>query len=498
MFGNQNKKRKIKRLQREKQRAKIKKGKAIAAEKKRLRKLQEQQRLENSDEESNVNNNNNNEDINLIINDGATATTANHTSNNEAIDILPNEKEIAKQNSGETMSRRKRKFLQKLEEKKAKKANRQALFESLSASKLSPAHSKLLVKSATLGQRETLRDTLRRDLYFERAGLKQDSLESTNNNDNNDDDNNNNNNAIGSSSSSNNSSSSSKNATKKMLRQEARKRRRERKKQEKREKMEELKRQDEENKLAMDVSSSDESIDEDEDINDHKEEDKNMNEKQKEEENSISSTELLQASSSSSSSLNAISTTTTDNTTNVEKIKKFTMPKPTAFFVPVKRDPQIQKERMLLPVCGMEQEIIEAIQENLFVILCGETGSGKTTQLPQFLYESGYGDKNSNNPGMIGVTQPRRVAAVTMASRIAKELNVKWGKGGTVAHQIRYDTRTVSENTKLKLMTDGVLLREIRSDFLLRKYSIIIIDEAHERGVYGSTNWSIISYRSIA
>ena len=483
MFGNQNKKRKIKRLQREKQRAKIKKGKAIAAEKKRLRKLQEQQRLENSDEESNVNNNNNNEDINLIINDGATATTANHTSNNEAIDILPNEKEIAKQNSGETMSRRKRKFLQKLEEKKAKKANRQALFESLSASKLSPAHSKLLVKSATLGQRETLRDTLRRDLYFERAGLKQDSLESTNNNDNNDDDDNNNNNAIGSSSSSNNSSSSSKNATKKMLRQEARKRRRERKKQEKREKMEELKRQDEENKLAMDVSSSDESIDEDEDINDHKEEDKNMNEKQKEEENSISSTELLQASSSSSSSLNAISTTTTDNTTNVEKIKKFTMPKPTAFFVPVKRDPQIQKERMLLPVCGMEQEIIEAIQENLFVILCGETGSGKTTQLPQFLYESGYGDKNSNNPGMIGVTQPRRVAAVTMASRIAKELNVKWGKGGTVAHQIRYDTRTVSENTKLKLMTDGVLLREIRSDFLLRKYSIIIIDEAHERGV---------------
>ena len=163
--------------------------------------------------------------------------------------------------------------------------------------------------------------------------------------------------------------------------------------------------------------------------------------------------------------------------------KKSVIPKQAAFFVPVQRDPKIQKERMLLPVCGMEQEIIEAIQENLFVILCGETGSGKTTQLPQFLYESGYGDKNSSNPGMIGVTQPRRVAAVTMASRIATELNVKWGKDGTVAHQIRYDTRTVGEKTKLKLMTDGVLLREIRSDFLIRKYSIIIIDEAHERGV---------------
>ena len=123
----------------------------------------------------------------------------------------------------------------------------------------------------------------------------------------------------------------------------------------------------------------------------------------------------------------------------------------------VKRDPKIQEERMLLPVCGMEQEIIEAINNNLFVILCGETGSGKTTQLPQFLYESGFGDKNSPNPGMIGVTQPRRVAAVTMASRIAKELSVKWGKDGTVAHQIRYDTKTVGDNTKLKLMTDGVL-----------------------------------------
>lgn len=82
------------------------------------------------------------------------------------------------------------------------------------------------------------------------------------------------------------------------------------------------------------------------------------------------------------------------------------------------------------------------------------------------------------NPGLIGVTQPRRVAAVSMANRVAHELNVK----DEVSHQIRYDT-TTSKKTRIKFMTDGVLLRELAADFLLTKYSVLIIDEAHERNL---------------
>jgi len=84
-----------------------------------------------------------------------------------------------------------------------------------------------------------------------------------------------------------------------------------------------------------------------------------------------------------------------------------------------------------------------------------------------------------DNPGMIGITQPRRVAAVSMASRVAHELSLT---SSHVSYQIRYDT-TVSPSTSIKFMTDGVLLRELATDFLLTKYSVIIIDEAHERSI---------------
>ncbi|KAI0304429.1 P-loop containing nucleoside triphosphate hydrolase protein [Multifurca ochricompacta] len=113
------------------------------------------------------------------------------------------------------------------------------------------------------------------------------------------------------------------------------------------------------------------------------------------------------------------------------------------------------------------------------VVICGETGSGKTTQVPQFLFEAGFGSPGSDNPGMIGITQPRRVAAMSMASRVAHELSLPTSR---VSYQIRYDA-TVSPSTSIKFMTDGVLLREIASDFLLSKYSILIIDEAHERSM---------------
>ncbi|XP_053480856.1 probable ATP-dependent RNA helicase DHX37 isoform X1 [Ictalurus furcatus] len=147
-----------------------------------------------------------------------------------------------------------------------------------------------------------------------------------------------------------------------------------------------------------------------------------------------------------------------------------------AVFIPVDRLPEIQEARLKLPVLAEEQVIMEAVKENDCVVLCGETGSGKTTQVPQFLYEAGYASAG----GMIGVTEPRRVAAVSMSHRVANEMNLSTG---VVSYQIRYEGN-VTKDTKIKFMTDGVLLKEIQKDFLLQKYSVIIIDEAHERSVY--------------
>ncbi|KAJ2494595.1 putative ATP-dependent RNA helicase DHR1, partial [Coemansia sp. RSA 2049] len=148
-----------------------------------------------------------------------------------------------------------------------------------------------------------------------------------------------------------------------------------------------------------------------------------------------------------------------------------------AYYINIKRSESIQEQRAKLPVYAEEQQIMEAIADNPVLVLSGETGSGKTTQVPQFLFEAGYGDPGSPNPGMIGITQPRRVAAMSMSSRVAEELG---DFGHTVAHQVRFDT-TVSDQTRIKFMTEGVLLREMASDLLLTKYSALIIDEAHER-----------------
>ncbi|RCH82417.1 putative ATP-dependent RNA helicase DHR1, partial [Rhizopus stolonifer] len=149
------------------------------------------------------------------------------------------------------------------------------------------------------------------------------------------------------------------------------------------------------------------------------------------------------------------------------------------FYVNVNRKPEIQEARLQLPVCAEEQVIMEAIRNNTVVVICGETGSGKTTQVPQFLYEAGWSHPDSDNPGLIGVTQPRRVATVSMAKRVCDELNLT---DKEVSYQVRYDA-TVSDKTRVKFMTDGVLLREMSQDLLLTKYSVIIIDEAHERNI---------------
>ncbi|KAH7125596.1 P-loop containing nucleoside triphosphate hydrolase protein [Dendryphion nanum] len=150
-----------------------------------------------------------------------------------------------------------------------------------------------------------------------------------------------------------------------------------------------------------------------------------------------------------------------------------------AFSVAVERTQEIQDARLQLPIVAEEQKIMEAIHNHDVVVVWGATGSGKTTQVPQFLYEAGYGASDGPTPGMIGVTQPRRVAAVSMSKRVGDELAAA---GSQVAYQIRFDTST-NAKTAIKFMTDGVLLREISQDFVLTKYSAIVIDEAHERSV---------------
>jgi len=146
--------------------------------------------------------------------------------------------------------------------------------------------------------------------------------------------------------------------------------------------------------------------------------------------------------------------------------------------VAIERLPELQEARLKLPVVAEEQRIMEAIHENDVIVICGSTGSGKTTQVPQFLFEAGYGS-SKDTPGMIGITQPRRVAAVSMSKRVGDELG---NHGKKVAFQIRFEG-TVGSQTAMKFMTDGVLLREVSQDFLLKKYSAIIIDEAHERSL---------------
>ncbi|MBK4138163.1 ATP-dependent RNA helicase HrpA [Corynebacterium macginleyi] len=128
-----------------------------------------------------------------------------------------------------------------------------------------------------------------------------------------------------------------------------------------------------------------------------------------------------------------------------------------------------------LPVSRRVEDIAAAIKENQVVIIAGETGSGKTTQIPKICLDIGRGRR-----GLIGHTQPRRIAARTVAERIASELNQDIGE--SVGYAIRFDDR-VSETTAVKLMTDGILLAEMQRDRLLNQYDTIIIDEAHERSL---------------
>lgn len=128
-----------------------------------------------------------------------------------------------------------------------------------------------------------------------------------------------------------------------------------------------------------------------------------------------------------------------------------------------------------LPISQHREEIIELLRDHQTIVVCGETGSGKSTQLPKICLEAGYG-----RAGMIGHTQPRRLAARAVASRLADELKTKVGE--LVGFKIRFSDST-SSNTLVKLMTDGILLAETQTDRFLDQYDVIIIDEAHERSL---------------
>jgi ATP-dependent RNA helicase DHX37/DHR1 len=159
----------------------------------------------------------------------------------------------------------------------------------------------------------------------------------------------------------------------------------------------------------------------------------------------------------------------------------------------IKRPSEVEVARFDLPVTAMEFEISDAIRNSDVTIICGETGSGKSTQVPTILYEAGMtqSPNDSEKNFLIGVTQPRRVAAVSTAKRVCYEMGQGNGrsilgsskKGNLVAYQTRFETAGAGDSTRIKFMTDGILLNEIRNDLILRRYSVIVLDECHERNL---------------
>ncbi|KAF4073032.1 hypothetical protein AMELA_G00254170 [Ameiurus melas] len=144
----------------------------------------------------------------------------------------------------------------------------------------------------------------------------------------------------------------------------------------------------------------------------------------------------------------------------------------------------VDVQRKQLPIYQAKSQLIDQLRQLHNAVLIGETGSGKTTQIPQYLYEAGIGRQ-----GIIAVTQPRRVAAISLAGRVAEEKRTQLGK--LVGYTVRFEDVT-SPETKLKFMTDGMLLREAIGDPLLLRYTVVILDEAHERTVHTDVLFGVV------
>jgi ATP-dependent RNA helicase DHX8/PRP22 len=139
-------------------------------------------------------------------------------------------------------------------------------------------------------------------------------------------------------------------------------------------------------------------------------------------------------------------------------------------------DAGIENDFEVLPLSESKSLVLDALRVNQILICVSETGSGKTTQIPQFCLDNGFlGER-----GMMAITQPRRVAAISVAQRVSEERHGRLGD--EIGYSVRFDDKT-SSRTRIKFMTDGVLLRECLSDSSLSRYSVIMLDEAHERSI---------------
>ncbi|XP_058854318.1 ATP-dependent RNA helicase DHX33-like isoform X1 [Acipenser ruthenus] len=144
----------------------------------------------------------------------------------------------------------------------------------------------------------------------------------------------------------------------------------------------------------------------------------------------------------------------------------------------------VELQRKHLPIYQARQQLINQLRQLHSAVLIGETGSGKTTQIPQYLFEAGIGRQ-----GLVAITQPRRVAAISLATRVSEEKRCQLGK--LVGYTVRFEDVTSAE-TKLKFMTDGMLLREAIGDPLLQRYTVVILDEAHERTVHTDVLFGVV------
>ncbi|KAK4306482.1 hypothetical protein Pmani_021694 [Petrolisthes manimaculis] len=152
----------------------------------------------------------------------------------------------------------------------------------------------------------------------------------------------------------------------------------------------------------------------------------------------------------------------------------------TSFVYNPHRSLGLEKQRQRLPVFSARSHILHLVETKQTTIIVGETGSGKSTQIPQYLYETGW-----CADGMVCVCEPRRVACTTLAARVAEEASVMLGK--EVGYAVRFDDRTTPGLTQIKFVTEGLLVREMMADPLLRQYCAIMVDEAHERTLYTDT-----------